>query len=159
MVKSIQVFRNNEYVFMPLGDYLTEYHNRLPEGWLSIIDWLNQVLEAKSDLDCDLLAKEKQVELFNKSKIRKTFNELKKEYSIFDIDILKFIAFLSGTTYFIKIGSPSIENWLNSEDINKPKKENMDFSFIDLTQYEFGQNAIRLRLLSTLRYISSQMGA
>lgn len=49
--------------------------------------------------------------------------------------------------------------WLNLGDINKPKvkKENMDLSFMDLIQYEFGQNAIRLSLLSTLKYISSQM--
>ncbi len=144
---------------MPLIDYLKEYNSRLPEGWVLIIDWLNQVLEVETELDCDLLAREMQVELFNVSKIRKTLDELKKDYFIFDIDILKFIAFLSGTTYFIKIGNPSIVEWLNLGDINKPKvkKENMDLSFMDLIQYEFGQNAIRLSLLSTLKYISSQM--
>lgn len=160
MVKFVRIYRNNEYTLIPLNDYLKEYHYKIPDGWEDVNNWLSKVFKIRSELEYINLKKELQVEDFNISKIRETYLKIKEEEPSFDEDILMFISFLFGTMYFSKIGNPSLNEWLNSFDINHPFKNKSDygFSFIDVLQYEFGQNAIRKILLSTLHWISSQSG-
>lgn len=163
MVKSIRIYRNNEFTLLSLAEYFSEYNSELPEGWIWYCEWLAKVFNIKTKMEYDSLRREVHVEHFDVAKIKKSYIKLKSDYSAFDDDILKFIAFLQGTSYFSKIGDPSIEKWLNSIDINHPfnEKENGEsgFSFKDAIQYKFGQNAIRKRLLSTLRWITSQSGS
>lgn len=163
MVKSVRIYRNNEFILLPLDEYLTEYNSQIPEGWKWYSKWLDKVFNIKTELEYNNLIREIQVEDFDISKIKEAYLRLRSDYSFFDDDILKFIAFLFGTNYFFKIGNPSIEQWFNSIDINHPFKElksiESGFSFYDVIQYKFGQNAIRKRLLSTLKWITSQGGS
>jgi hypothetical protein len=162
MVKSVRIYRNNEFVLLPLNEYLKAYNSEIPEGWQWYSEWINKVFNIQTEFEYDYLSRETQVESFNVSKIKESYIELKNSYVIFDDDILRFIAFLSGTSYFFKIGNPTIDQWLNSNDINHPfkKEENIGagFSFQDVIQHGFGQNAIRKILLSTLKWIGSQGG-
>lgn len=163
MVKSVRVYRNNEFILLPLDVYLAEYNSQLPEGWIWYCRWLDKVFNIKTEFEYDDLAREMQVEYFDVYKIKESYLRLKSDYSMFDDDVLKFIAFLFGTNYFLKIGNPSIEQWFNSIDINHPFKElkniEVGFSFYDAIQYKFGQNAIRKNLLSTLKWVTSQGGS
>ena len=97
------------------------------------------------------------------NKIKTIYSNLQKEGCKLDDDILKFISFLFGTAYFSKIGNPTLQEWLSAVDINHPFKTKEDlgygYSFLDALQYDYGQNAIRHTLFSTLRWISSQGGS
>ena len=161
MVKSVYIYRNNEYILLSLREYLKEYCNQIPDGWAIIKNWIDRLFEAKTKTDYEDLAKEIQVEYFDFKSIKTAYESLKDEYNTFDDDILRFISFLYGTTYFSKIGNPTIEMWLNATDINHPLKnvDKSDFSFMDAIQFEYGQNAVRKKLMSTLRWISSQGGS
>jgi len=163
MVNFVRIFRNNEYVVLPLQDFLNVNCAQLPEGWSGISNWINRIFEIKNEEDRDVLSREIQVEYFDIVKVRDAYTRLKNEYADFDEDILKYISFLFGTSYFLKIGNPTIDEWLNAVDINRPFKKRVDsdygFSFVDALGYNFGQNAIRKKLLSTLHWISSQGGS
>lgn len=130
MVKSVRIYRNNEFTVLPLDEYLREYHSELPEGWTRYCEWLDKVFDIKTELEYDILARETQVEHFNVFKIKESYRKLKNDFSIFDDDIIKFIAFLMGTSYFSRIGNPSIEQWLNSIDINHPFKGEKTMSLV-----------------------------
>jgi hypothetical protein len=140
--------------------YLTKYHSEIPEGWVDISDWINRVFNIQTDSDYKALGRELQVEEFDISKIKESYIKLKNKYINIEDDILKFISFLFGTSYFSKIGNPTFDRWLNAVDLNHPNKKKEElgygFSFQDVLQYKFGQNAIRKNLLSTFRWISSQ---
>ena len=163
MVNFVRVYRNNEHTLLPLREYLLEYHSDLPEGWDRISRWIVRVFDIRTESEYQVLARELQVEDFDVFKIKEAYIKLRDDYSYFDNDILRFFAFLSGTTYFPKIGNPTFDQWLNSIDINQPfkERESLDygFSFIDASKYSLGQNSIRKSLLSTLRWISSQGGS
>jgi hypothetical protein len=163
MVNFVRIFRDNNYMLVSLEDYLKEKYILQPEGWSETCDWINKVFNIQTELEYNILAKEAQIDNFDVFKIKEAYAKLTNEYFNFDNDILKFISFLLGTSYFSKIGNPTIEEWLNAVDINHPfkKKENVGYgySFFDALQYEFGQNIIRKDLLFTLRWISSQGGS
>lgn len=163
MVKFVRIYENNEYILLPLQDYLQDNSTQLPEGWIKVNDWINKVFEIKSDMEYQSLLDEFQVEDVDIRKSKESYTNLKSKYNNFDDDILMFISFLLGTTYFSRIGNPTIEEWLNAVDINHPFKKEEDlgygYSFFDASRYEFGQNIIRKKLLSTLHWISSQGGA
>ena len=94
---------------------------------------------------------------FDANTIRKKYEELKNESLPFEDDIIKFISFLFGTMYFQKIGNPTLSQWLNAKDINFPyakiEEENEGFSLLEATHYKYGQNAVRIRLITTLKRI------
>lgn len=151
MVKKIRIFRNNEFLLIPVKDYLNEYHKEIPEGWEQISNWIDRVFNVESQEELKILESQMQVEQLNLLEIKKSFLWLKEKYGILSDDILKFIAFLFGTKYFSKVGNPPIDQWFNANDINYPFKiseNNVGFSFIDALQFENGENAIRKNLLS-----------
>ncbi len=158
MVKTVCLYRNNEYTYIPLSEYLSQYHNKLPEGWLDLKIWINRLFE--SNADNESLAKEMQVEYFDIKTIKEAFAFLKSKNYNLDEDILKFIAFLFGTSYFTRIGNPTIDVWLKATDLNHPLKNNDkgNFSCMDAIEFQYGQNAIRKKLMSTLKWIGSQGG-
>lgn len=164
MVKFITIFRNNKFIQYGIDDYLMDYCQNIPEGWDFYSDWIKKIFEIQKDADYQVLAKHTQVGYFDISKIKDAYTELIKIYStIFDDDILRFIAFLKGTKYFTKIGDPTLNQWLNSVDINDPFKRDTEnfggLSFIEAIRYKNGQNYIRNTLLSTIKWISSQSGS
>ena len=161
MVNFVRIYRNNEFILLPLEDYLMDYHSEMPEGWTIIRNWVDRLFKIENEQDYKNVSKEMQVEPFDLDRIKIAYNNLEKKNYGFDKDILMFISFLFGTSYFSKIGNPSIDQWINAIDINHPfsEKENVGFSFIDALRYDFGQNAIRKILTSTFRWISSQGGS
>ncbi|CAM3165962.1 hypothetical protein [Flavobacterium frigoris] len=163
MVNFVRIYRNNEFTLLAIEDYLKEYHSQLPEGWTEISNWLDRLFDIKNEQEYKKLSEEMQVEIFDLNKIKTTYSNLNKECYMFDDDILKFISFLFGTAYFLKIGNPTLQEWLSAVDINHPFKTKEDlgygYSFLDALQYEYGQNIVRKDLLSTLRWIGSQGGS
>jgi hypothetical protein len=161
MVNFVRIYRNNEFILLTLEDYLSDYHSEMPEGWAEVSHWIDRVFKIKNEEEYKKVSEEMQVETLDLNKIKTTYDNLEKEDNRFDRDILKFISFLFGTSYFTKIGNPSIDQWLNAIDINHPfsERENGGFSFVDALEYKQGQNAIRKSLLTTLHWISSQGGA
>ena len=161
MVNFIRIYRNNEFILLSLEEYLSDYHSQMPEGWAGVSNWITRLFKIENEQDFIKISAEMQVEPFDLNKIKIAYNILKKEKYGFDKDILKFISFLFGTSYFTKIGNPPIDQWLNAIDINHPfsERENGGFSFVDALRYEYGQNGIRKNLLSTLHWISSQSGS
>ncbi|WP_047451741.1 hypothetical protein [Alistipes sp. ZOR0009] len=159
MVKSVCIYRNNEYIFIALEEYLKQYHSQIPNGWVDLKKWIDRVFEKNADYGN--LSNEIQVEHFDIKAIKEAYLNLRTMNYNLDDDILKFMAFLFGTSYFIKIGNPAIDLWLNATDLNHPLKngDKGDFSCMDAIEFRYGQNAIRKKLLSTLRWISSQGGS
>ncbi len=159
MVKTVSLYRNNEYIFIPLVEYLSQYHNQLPEGWTDLKMWIDRIFEKNADYK--ELAKEMQVEYFDIKAIKEAFDFLKSQNYNLDEDILRFIAFLFGTSYYTKIGKPTIDLWLNASDLSYPFKTNDigNFSCMDVAELQYGQNAIRKKLMATLKWIGSQSGS
>lgn len=161
MVNFVRIYRNNEFILLPLEDYLTDYHSEMPEGWAGICDWIDRLFKIENEQEYKNISEEMQIETFDLTKIKIAYSNIEMGGYGFDKDILKFISFLFGTSYFSKIGNPSIDQWLNAIDINHPfsEEENVGFSFMDALRYDCGQNAIRKILPSTLHWISSQGGS
>jgi len=122
MVNFVRIYRNNEFILLFLGDYLKEYHSQLPEGWAEVSSWIDRLFDIKNEQEYKKVSEEMQVEIFDLNKIKATYSNLYKEGYKFDVDILKFISFLFGTSYFSKIGNPTLQEWLNTVDINRPFK-------------------------------------
>jgi hypothetical protein len=120
MIKVLKYHRGGENIYIPFEQYLDEYCKEIPESWVWYCEWLNKVFNIQTELEYDFLARQIQVESFDVSKIKESYIKLKEDYSVFDDDILRFIAFLSGTSYFSKIGNPTLKHWLNAVDINHP---------------------------------------
>lgn len=160
MIRVLKYIKSGVPIYISFEEYLEEYCKEIPEGWNDMSKRIDKVFNFQTEADYKILGSELQVENFDISKIGSSYSHLKKEYPNFDEDILRFISFLLGTSYFSKIGNPTIDQWLNANDINHPFKEkgNEGFSFTDALQYVSGQNAIRKLLLSTLHWISSQGG-
>lgn len=163
MVKKIRLFKNNDFIYITLEEYLIEYHSQIPEGWILFNNRLIKVVESENESEKLRLVTDYQVEDFNIIKFKDSLNELIYKYTNFDQDILRFISFLKSTSYFEKIGNPTLNQWFNSIDINHPfKKTNESYSgytFFEAIEFVNGQNAIRKSLLSTLPWISSQIGS
>lgn len=162
MIKVLKYKRGGENVYFSLEQYLEEYCKSAPQGWHNIINWIDKILTVNNKADFELILLEMHMDDLNIDNIKFKYNQLKTINYGFDDDILQFIAFLHGTSYFEKIGNPSIDEWLNSVDINHPSiqktYQEYGYSFFDALKYELGQNAIRRDLLSTLHWVLSQGG-
>jgi hypothetical protein len=155
--KYIQTFSKK----IPIDVFFEKYYKEFPKESKKTFEVISKILEIKTLEDYKRINDYLWIH-FNFHKIFIKYEELQKMKLPFDEDIIKFIAFLSGTTYFGAIGFTTIENWLNAKDLNHPHKkvedENEGFSLMEAINYEYGQNAIRRRLLSTLKWLTSQGG-
>ena len=161
MVNKIKLFRQNTYIYIPITDWFEEHYKELPKETIETFAIISDVFQIKTIEDYKKIYDYLWVD-FNYHKILIKYEELINMNLPFDEDIIKFIAFLYGTDYFIKIGYPDINIWLNAKDFNHPFEDIKDkqegFSLFEAVKYEFGQNAVRSRLLSTLKWLGSQSG-
>ncbi|MBP1677512.1 MAG: hypothetical protein H6Q20_2071 [Bacteroidetes bacterium] len=148
-------------MYISIIDYFKEYYRELPKESMTIFETISKIYEIKNVDDYKNIYDFLWID-FNYHRVLIKYDELAKMTLPFDDDIIKFIAFLYGTSYFIRIGYPDLDVWLNAKDINHPFEKNIDinegFSLIEAVKYEYGQNAVRAMLLSTLKWIGPQGG-
>lgn len=162
MVKKIKLFRNNKFVLVPITEWFEEHYRVLPIETIRLYNEISRIFEIKNLDDYKKIYNFLWID-FNYHRILIKYDELKQMDLPFDDDIIKFIAFLYGTPYFGLIGYTTLESWINAKDINHPNKnendENEGFSLLEAVNYNYGQNAVRSRLLSTLPWLSAQGGS
>lgn len=158
MVKRIKIYRNNEYLLIPIEQYLEEYHSKVDPDWERIITSIViKAFNLSNHDDYQAFLKSTSLHSFNYIKMKEFYMSIYKQWDFFDDDILKFIAFIYARDYFQKIGNPNLEDWLNAKDLNKPFKEHTgdeSFSLMDVVNLKFGKNAVRNQLLRTLKIIT-----
>lgn len=161
MVNKIKLFRDNKFVFIPISQWFEKQYNELPSESRKYYEVIGEIFEIKDLDDYKRIYDFLWID-YNYHRILIKYGELKQMQLPFDQDIIKFFAFLFGTTYFGMIGYTKFEVWLNAKDINHPNKQEVDisegFSLVEATNYKFGQNAVRAKLLSALPWISAQCG-
>ncbi len=162
MVNKIKLFRDNKIIFIPITEWFKNQYTKLPIESKKHFEVIEKIFEIKDLDDYKKIYDFLRID-FNYHRILIKHEELKRMQLPFEQDIIKFIAFLFGTTYFGLIGFTSLEAWLNAKDINHPNKEeapkNEGFSLLEATNYNHGQNAVRETLLSTLPWLSAQGGS
>ena len=162
MVNKIKIYRNNEFMYIPIEDWFEEHYKTIPKESERTFEIISKIFNINKLDDYERIYNYLWIH-FNYHQILLKYKELLKLKLPFDDDIIKFISFLYGTNYFIKVGNPDIDLWINSKDINHPFKETQDakegFSLIEAINFKFGQNAVRKRLLSSLKLIGSQGGS
>lgn len=159
MVTFVKIYRNNKYVNIPLSDWISEQFKYLPIETENIFSVISEIFEIRKEEDYERIHTQLWID-FNYRVVIEKYDELKKLNLPFNDDIIKFIAFLYGTNYFKLIGSPSLDIWLNSKDFNNPFKSLVTdgYSLIDAINYDFGQNAVKSRLISALKVLGPQGG-
>jgi len=158
MVGCIKVFRDNKITLIPIPEWFESNFKVMPTESKKYFQVIESIFEIQGIDDYQKNYDFLRID-FNYHRILIKYDELIKMHLPFEQDILKFISFLFGTTYFGLIGFTTLESWLNAKDINHPnKKEEFGYSLLEATNYKYGQNAIRVKLLSTLPWISEQGG-
>ncbi|MDJ0933706.1 hypothetical protein [Breoghania sp.] len=154
MVKKVKLYKNNKYIYVPISEWFEKHYKELPYESRRDFEIISKIFEINTLDDYKEIYDYLWID-FNYHRILIKYEELKKMNLPFDGDIIKFIAFLFGTRYFGHIGHTTFEKWLKAKDIHHPNKkienENEGFSLLDAVKYKYGQNAIRSRLLSTLK--------
>ena len=152
-------------MLIPIEDYFDYYYSENGWCWQERNDawWGTQEELIEKAFSCENEKESREVSSklyigsFDADKIRKKYEELKNENLPFEDDIIRFISFLFGTMYFQRIGNPTLSQWLNAKDFNFPfaktEDETEGFSLIEAIHYTYGQNAVRSRLITTLRRI------
>lgn len=162
MESKVKLFRNNKIVFVPISEWFEEHNKELPIEIKQYYEIVSEIFDIKGIDDYKRIYDFLWID-FNYHRILLKYEELEQMNLPFDEDIIKFIAFLFGTPYFGLIGYTTFDVWLNAKDINHPVKndgeESFDFSLLEAINYKYGQNAVREKLLSTLKWISSQGGS
>jgi hypothetical protein len=162
MTNRLKIYRNNKYIYISVIDFFKEHYCELPTQSKKTFEVVSKIYEIKHVDDYRHIYDFLWVD-FDYHRILIKYVELKEKDLPFDDDIIKFIAFLYGTDYFVLIGHPDLVIWLNAKDINHPFEKIQDindgFSLLEAVNYEYGQNAVRATLLSTLRWIGPQGGS
>lgn len=161
MVAKVKIFRNNKILVIPIQEFFDEFHKELPKETKRIYEVISQIFDIKTTEDYLKIYDYLWID-FNYHRVLIKYEELKKMNLPFEDDIIKFISFLYGTQYFIMIGFPDLEVWLNAKDFNHPFEKGDDpnegCSLLDAVKYEYGQNAVRVRLGSALKLLGPQCG-
>jgi hypothetical protein len=156
--KYIQTFNKK----IPIQVFFDEHYKDLPIDTIRFYKEISKIFEIENLDDYKRIYNFLWID-FNYHRILIKYDELKLMGLPFDDDIIKFIAFLFGTQYFGLIGYTTFEKWLNAKDINDPNNKEIDenegFSLLDAVKYNYGQNAVRVQLLSALPWISAQGGS
>jgi len=159
MVASVKVFRDNKITLIPIPEWFEINYKELPNESKRYFQVIERIFEIQGVNDYQKIYDFLRVD-FNYHRTLIKYEELKGMQLPFEQDILRFIAFLFGTNYFGLIGFTTLETWLNAKDINHPNKEvEFDYSLLEASGYNYGQNAIRQKLLSTLPWVSEQGGS
>jgi len=156
----VRLFKNNEYILIPLQDYLLQTHNEVHPAWNEYMKWVNEGLSINNEKEYQTYIKKLNLKWWDTEMVRKQYEDLKSsEFAqLFDDDILKFIAHLYGIGYFNRIGMPnlSLNDWVNIKGIFKPNRDripdNEKYSLMDLVHLENGLNAIKYELLFALKW-------
>lgn len=161
----IRIYKNKEYIFTSLQQYVDEYCKDAPEGWFEYIeDWVNEGMNIKTDEDYKKYLKKMNLKWFDYEKVTSLYVHLKKsKYNkMFDDDILRYIAHIYGLEYFRRINydldtnNPNLDLWLNTKNIFKPNQDKIPdgegFSLMELFSIKNGNNAIRYQLLFSSKW-------
>lgn len=161
MVNRIKLFRDNKIVYVPITEWFEENFVELPFESKKLFKAVERIFEIRDLEDYKKLYDFLRID-FNYHRILIKYEELIRMRLPFDQDIIKFIAFLFGTSYFGLIGFTSFEDWLDSKDINHPNRKDFSkdegYSLLEAVKFKHGQNAVRMKLLTTLSWLSAQGG-
>ena len=156
----VRLFKNNEYILIPLQDYLLQDYNEVHPAWNEYMEWVNEGLSINNEKEYQSFIKKLNLKKWDIEKVRKFYKNLQNyEFAqLFDDDILKFIAHLYGIGYFNRIGMPnlSLNDWVNIKGVFKPNRDripdNEKYSLMDLVYLTNGINAIKYELLFALKW-------
>lgn len=166
MIK-VLLFKDGLKVELPLEEFLLEYHEKAPEGWLEeISQHVDLSLKIENEEELNQFLNTLNLKWFNYKKVKTLYNNLKNSRynNIFDDDILRYISFLFGIGCFERMNieidyeNPNLDSILNTKFIFHPKNEknqiskmNM-FSILDLLPLKNGMNAIRSELIKARKW-------
>ncbi|MCE2893809.1 MAG: hypothetical protein LW721_05190 [Flammeovirgaceae bacterium] len=174
MKKVLSNLGNGQYGYIPLQDSLIKYYKTEPEGWLSFVkDYVDAALNIKNEKDYEkYLENNSFLKMitnaggkFDYLEIQRFYEALKKsKYNkMFDDDILRFISYIRGLSFFDIIGyeldrdNPDLDEWFNSKNafkygLTEEELKNV-YSMMDLLPLKYGMNAIRGQLLKANKRI------
>ena len=150
----IKIFKNNEYKYISLQEYINEFHSSINQSWYQYLELINEGMNI--DNDYKIFLKKMNLKKYNFSYVNKKHQNLKSsgisEY--LDDDILKFISHLFEIGYFKRIGQPDLCSWLKTRNVFSPNrgKINGGYSIMELIILENGNYAVKNILLNALKW-------
>jgi hypothetical protein len=143
---------------LTLEQFLEKYCSNLSPDWDNILGGVNEAFSIRNEKDYQEFLRKWRLFHYDYHKMKNFYDQLIKRQVPLDDDVLRYISFLEGFGYFEKIGNPSIEQWLNARDFNRPfddakMKDNEGFSIMEVLHLPNGGNAIRNQLLSSMKWV------
>ncbi|MBX9853782.1 MAG: hypothetical protein K2X86_18715 [Cytophagaceae bacterium] len=157
MIK-VKLFVNNRDVYIPLQEYLDQFHSTVSPAWDEYMDLVNEGLNISSEEEYQLYIKKMNLKKYDFENVKSIYKKLKNSElsQIFDDDILKFVSHLHEFGYFERIGNPELKDWLNIKGAFEPNKDSIPidekYSLMDLAKLKNGMNAIKYKLLFAFKW-------
>jgi hypothetical protein len=154
----VKVYRNNDYVFLSLQDYVNQYHTELHPSWIEYQSWIDEGMSLNNDQDYQQYINKLNLKKYDYVRVNQMYQDLtrSKFAKFLDKEILKYISQLYELGYFNRIGNPDLETWFNTKNVFEPHREKISadegFSLLELLPLKNGSHALKNTLLFALKW-------